>query len=92
MYDYFNVFSLLETKEIKEFNKSEFLNAILKVVQSNQEFLLTGELDIQIAVTKNIVGTGYTKKFKAPKDKEQWRTLKKSIIRIKNKGNFSNKK
>lgn len=60
------------------------------MVQSNQEFLITGELDIQIAVTKNIAGSRNTKKYKPPHDKEQWRTLKKSIIRIRNKGDFLN--
>ena len=71
---------------IRDFNRKEFINRIYKFVQSNQELFLKGVIDIDVAVTKNIVGSGRKKTFSAPKDSSQNSLRKHSVIRIVNSG------
>jgi hypothetical protein len=60
----------------------------MRVAQSNQEFLLNGELDIQVSVTKRIEGRGRNKSNVPPRDSAEARATKQSIIKIKNNGKF----
>lgn len=60
----------------------------MRVVQSNEQFLMNGVLDIQVSVTKRLQGGVRGRKNKAPITNPQKRKLKKSIILIKNTGNL----
>jgi hypothetical protein len=60
----------------------------MRVAQSNQEFILNGELDIQVSVTKRLEGRGRTKSAAPPQDTAQKRAAKQTIIKIKNNGKF----
>jgi hypothetical protein len=80
------IFLVIETETIKDFDRTEFLSYIMRVAQSNQEFLLNGELDLQISVTKRIEGRGNKKNYEPPQDNTEKRAQKQSIVKIKNNG------
>ena len=65
------------------------MEEIMKIVQSNEEFILSGELDIQLAVVRCVSGSGRYKKYIYPREKELIRIHKKSIITIRNKGKLT---
>jgi hypothetical protein len=58
----------------------------MRVAQSNQAFLLNGQLDIQVSVTKRFEGSGRSKAFNPPQDNAEKKANKLTIIKIKNNG------
>lgn len=77
----------IETKTIAQFNKQDFLNKIHNVSQSNDQFLLNGELKLTVMVTKDVAGAGGQRKYKsAPRTLEKKRRDRRSLIIIKNNG------
>jgi hypothetical protein len=54
----------------------------MRVVQSNQEFLLNGELDIQVSVTKRMEGRSRNKSNAPPRDTAEKRDSKLTIVKI----------
>ena len=72
----YNIF--IPPVKIKNFNSEHFINSIDLVIQSNNKFIFDKYLEITIAVTKNISGSG-----KAPSSKTNRAQRKTSIVEIK---------
>lgn len=73
---------------IGNIQKQDFMNRIFKVTQSKQEFLLSGELELEIIVTKHLAGKGNRSVItKAPQNVNEIRSKMQSLIQIKNNDN-----
>jgi len=70
-------------KKKMNFRKEDVLNSIAKVCQSGTSFLFNGQLDIEIAITKSVSGSGRMRK-NAFITEEARRKRKKCIVDISN--------
>ena len=67
-----------------KYRKTDFFNALYEVAQSNQTFLLDGQLKIKVSITKAIEGSHKSKYSKAPQTMNEKLKKSRSVILIEN--------
>jgi hypothetical protein len=77
----------LHPQRIGSFEKTRFLDKVFMVSQSNQEFLINGQLNVEVVIYRRVVGTG-RRTTKTPQTYDEEKNKKTSIIVVKNNGKY----